>query len=144
MSTGKMLPRGAVRSGNNFRGRSSPRVHSVGKISLNYEGRSEQVEARPPDISARGMFINTTRHFPEGAVLNLRFALAVSGAEIQTRGEVRYCLKGVGIGVEFMGITPEAVEQIEREIRLCTKKLESRSNGDKTRRLRPKHSRRRK
>jgi hypothetical protein len=67
------------------------------------------------------MFINTNRSFPEGAVLNLRFLLSLSGVEIQTRCEVRYCLKGVGVGVEFLGITPEAVHEIEREIRLCAK-----------------------
>jgi hypothetical protein len=37
--------------------------------------------------------------------------------EVQTRGEVRYCLPGIGIGVEFVGIRPEAVSAIEREIR---------------------------
>jgi hypothetical protein len=41
------------------------------------------------------MFINTGRNFPEGAVLNLKFLLSLSGVEIQTRCEVRYCLKGV-------------------------------------------------
>ena len=35
---------------------------------------------------------------------------------IQTRGEVRYCLKGVGVGVEFVGISPESVQAIEDEI----------------------------
>lgn len=118
MRASKQLVRNSSRSG--------PRVHSVGNISLNYEGHSEEVEARPPDVSAHGMFINTSRNFPEGAVLNLRFLLSLSGAEIQTRCEVRYCLKGVGVGVEFVGITPEAVERIEREIRLCAKQ-----SGDK-------------
>jgi PilZ domain len=99
--------------------RNSPRVNSLGSISLNYEGHSEEVAARPPDVSTRGMFINTARNFPEGAVLNLKFSLSLSGAEIQTRCEVRYCLKGVGIGVEFVGISPDAVEDIEREIELC-------------------------
>ena len=101
--------------------RNSPRVHSLRSISLNYEGHSEQVATRPPDVSVHGMFINTSRSFPEGAVLNLRFLLSLSGVEIQTRCEVRYCLKGVGVGVEFLGITPEAVHEIEREIRLCAK-----------------------
>ena len=99
--------------------RNSPRVNSLGSISLNYEGHSEEVAARPPDVSTRGMFINTARNFPEGAVLNLKFLLSLSGVEIQTRCEVRYCLKGVGIGVEFVGISPDAVEEIEREIELC-------------------------
>lgn len=101
--------------------RNSPRVHSLSSISLHYEGHSEEVAARPPDVSARGMFINTARNFPEGAVLNLKFLLSLSGVEIQTRCEVRYCLKGVGIGVEFVGISPDAVEEIEREIELCAK-----------------------
>jgi hypothetical protein len=62
------------------------------------------------------MFINTSRAFPEGAVLNVRFRLALSNAEIRARAEVRYCLAGVGVGVEFVEISPEAVEAIEREI----------------------------
>jgi hypothetical protein len=63
------------------------------------------------------MFFNTTRIFPEGAILNLRFRLALTGAEIQTRCEVRYCLPGVG--VEFTGMSDAAVRKIEREIKLC-------------------------
>jgi hypothetical protein len=69
------------------------------------------------------MFISTSRKFPEGAVLNLKFRLALSGAQISTRCEVRYCLPGVGVGVEFIGISPEAVRDIEREIRLCTRQV---------------------
>ena len=49
--------------------RVSPRVHSVQDISLTYEGHSEELLVRPPDLSRRGMFISTTRAFPEGAVL---------------------------------------------------------------------------
>jgi hypothetical protein len=105
--------------------RNSPRVNSLGSISLTYEGHSEEVAARPPDVSTRGMFINTARNFPEGAVLNLKFLLSLSGVEIQTRCEVRYCLKGVGIGVEFVGISAEAVEDIEFEIELCAKQAKA-------------------
>jgi hypothetical protein len=101
--------------------RTSPRVHSLGGIFVSYEGHSEEVAARPPDVSTHGMFINTNRRFPEGAVLNLKFLLALSGVEIQTRCEVRYCLKDVGVGVEFVGITPDAIHEIEREIALCAK-----------------------
>lgn len=95
------------------------RIYSVKEISANYEGRTENVAARPPDVSANGMFVNTSQRFPEGAVLNLRFRLAISGVEIRTRCEVRYCLPGVGVGVEFVGLSPEAVRKIEEEIRLC-------------------------
>jgi hypothetical protein len=102
-----------------YSGRLNTRVHTVDKISVRYEGKTEQVADRLPDVSPQGMFINTNQRFPEGAVLNLSFRLALSGAEIQTRCEVRYRQPGVGIGVEFIGISDEAKKQIEREVELC-------------------------
>lgn len=99
--------------------RLGPRIHTLEELSVHYEGHTEEIAARPPDISPHGMFINTSRRFPEGAVLNLRFRLGLSDAEIEARGEVRYCLEGVGVGVEFVGLPPEAVRAIEEEIKLC-------------------------
>jgi hypothetical protein len=92
------------------------RLSTVRELSVLYEGRSEQIALRPPDISSRGMFINTRHHFPEGAVLNVQFRLGQTGAEVTTRAEVRYCLPGVGVGVEFVSISKEALEAIEREV----------------------------
>jgi len=96
--------------------RGETRVPGVQDISLSYEGSNEEIHIRPPNLSARGMFVSTSRIFPEGAVLNLRFWLAHTQAEVQTRCEVRHCLPGVGIGVEFIGISSEAERQIAREI----------------------------
>jgi PilZ domain len=98
--------------------RYNPRINGLREISVNYEGHDERIAVRPPDISAHGMFINTTRIFPEGAVLSLRFRLGISAVEVETRCEVRYCLPGVGVGVEFVGISPAAVRSIESEIEL--------------------------
>jgi len=108
----------AGRTDNWESGRMSQRIHNLREISIDYEGYSEHVPIRPPDISAHGMFINTSRRFPEGAILKLRFRLAISGKEIETRSEVRYCLPGVGVGVEFIRIPIQAVRAIEREIKL--------------------------
>jgi hypothetical protein len=105
--------------------RTGLRIQSLRNISLNYEGHSERLEIRPPDLSSRGMFITTGRKFPEGAVLNLTFRLVLTAAEIRARGEVRYCLPGVGVGVEFIDLPPLAAAEIEREIKLCEKLLES-------------------
>jgi hypothetical protein len=96
-----------------------PRISNVRDLSVRYEGRDEDVRTRPPDISARGMFINTSQSFPEGAILNVRFKLALTGTEIQARGEVRYCHAGVGVGVEFMDIPQKFVKAIEKEIALA-------------------------
>jgi hypothetical protein len=104
-------------NGKNFSGqRLAPRISAIRDLSVDYEGYSESIATRPPDISTRGMFINTSRTFPEGAVLNVQFSLAFSGVEIRSRAEVRYCLAGVGVGVEFVEISPESVAAIQKEI----------------------------
>lgn len=96
----------------------SMRAQCISEIRVSYEGIRENIFVKPPNLSTGGMFISTNRRFPEGAVLNLRFRLARSGKEVQTRAEVRHCQLGVGIGVEFIGISPDAQHQIADEIRL--------------------------
>ena len=85
-------------------------------LQLKYEGRSEEVPLRVPDLSEHGMFINTPREFPEGSVLKLKFTLTRTGYLVTARGEVRYCLPGIGIGVEFFEISEEAQEAIAYEL----------------------------
>jgi hypothetical protein len=84
---------------------------------MSFEGGGCEIPIRPPDLSLHGMFVNTSTHFPEGTIVNLRFRLTQSNLEVQTRGEVRYCLPGIGIGVEFVGLGAEAGRAIERELR---------------------------
>jgi len=96
--------------------RRESRLQQLSELHLRYEGGEYEIPIRPPDISQHGMFINTAKHFPEGAVVKLRFRLTRSNVEVQTRGEVRYCLPGIGIGVEFVGIGAEAVSAINKEI----------------------------
>jgi hypothetical protein len=86
-------------------------------LTIVYEGYGQEISLRVPDLSHRGMFINTPQGFPEGAVLGVRFRLSGTGAEVSARGEVRYCLGGVGIGVEFVEISSEAEQAIEEELR---------------------------
>lgn len=97
--------------------RSAARYSHLRDLYVSYEGHSDTIITRLPDISTKGMFINTARSFPEGAVLNVRFRLARTGAEVHSRCEVRYCFEGVGIGVEFIDISPNAVAAIEKELR---------------------------
>lgn len=97
------------------------RSPQLSELSMIYEGFEEDIRVRPPDLSPHGMFINTGTEYPEGAVLKLRFRLSRTGVLIQTRCEVRYCLKGVGVGVEFVALPPESVRAIEREIGVVTK-----------------------
>jgi hypothetical protein len=86
------------------------------ELFITYEGFSEEIPLRPPDLSVHGMFIQTARRFPEGAVLKIRFRLVHSLDEVTVRGEVRYCLPGVGLGIEFVEISPEARRAIQKEL----------------------------
>jgi hypothetical protein len=92
----------------------------LSELSMIYEGFKEDICVRPPDLSPHGMFINTGTDYPQGAVLKLRFRLSRSGVLVQTRCEVRYCIRGVGVGVEFIDISPESVRAIEDEIGVVT------------------------
>lgn len=96
--------------------RAEPRVPGLRHIRVSYEGHDEEIRVKPPDLSIHGMFISTAKSFPEGAVLNLRFQLAHTGVEVEARGEVRYCLPGVGVGVEFIGVSSEAEQEIAWEV----------------------------
>jgi len=98
--------------------RSYSRYAAYRDLAIAYEGYSEQIPVRAPDISASGMFINTARRFPEGAVIKVHFRLTRSSYEINARAEVRYCLPGVGIGVEFIEITEADRQAIVDEIQV--------------------------
>src|SRR5262249_11691332 len=100
--------------------RSGSRAHCIREITVSSEGQDELIRIKAPDLSSTGMFINATRPFAEGTVLNLKFRLAVTGAEVETRCEVRYCNPGVGIGVEFIDLPPKARKDIERELALSS------------------------
>jgi hypothetical protein len=102
----------------NLSNRRDVRYPILSELSMIYEGFTEDVTVRPPDLSSRGMFINTSKEYPEGAILKLRFRLARTEVTIETRCEVRYLLKGVGIGVEFVDASAQTISAIEEEISL--------------------------
>lgn len=96
--------------------RQDVRHPQLSELSMNYEGHTEEIAVRPPDLSPHGMFVNTQKDLPQGAVLKLKFRLMRSGVPVQVRCEVRYCLPGVGVGVQFIDISPEALDAIKEEI----------------------------
>ena len=119
--------------------RRGARAHCVREITVSREGDDELIRIKAPDLSITGMFITAAGTFPEGTVLNLKFRLAATGVEVRTRCEVRYCHPGIGIGVEFIGLSPEAAGAIERELSLSGERP---SRGKKPPKL-PRSSRRR-
>lgn len=98
--------------------RRSPRYNPIRDLSIIYEGYGDEVPLQTADFSAQGMFVHTSAEFPEGAVIVMKFRLGRSNVEVKTRCEVRYCLPGVGIGVEFIEISEEDRQSIVEELRL--------------------------
>ncbi len=96
--------------------RDSARYHGFRDLTISYEGSNQEIPVRVPDISVSGMFVNTAKYFPEGSVLKLSFRLARSNYHIEARGEVRYCLEGVGVGLQFTDLSDEARAAIEEEL----------------------------
>jgi hypothetical protein len=99
-----------------FPRRLEPRYAAHRELAVTYEGHSEEIPVRAPDISPRGIFINTSQSFPEGAVLCIEFRLARTDVQVKTRAEVRYYLAGVGVGVQFIDLPPETQRAIEEEM----------------------------
>lgn len=96
--------------------RSAERVPQIRELTVQYEGSSRAISPRTPDISTSGMFINTTEHFPEGAVVKISFRLARTRKLVEVRAEVRYCLNQVGIGVEYLDLSDASRKAIASEI----------------------------
>ena len=85
-------------------------------LSVIYEGSSGELPVRPPDLSTHGMFIHVPRELPVGSVLKISFRLQRSGFQVNVRAEVRHCIPGTGLGVEFLDLPDEAARMIEKEL----------------------------
>ncbi|HEY4485287.1 MAG TPA: PilZ domain-containing protein [Nitrospiria bacterium] len=62
---------------------------------------------RMDDISEDGLFIATPETFMVGSLLDLKFRLLGDPHYIEVKGEVRYVEEGVGMGVQFITLSPE-------------------------------------
>lgn len=85
----------------------SVRPNLCDDLIIDYEGYHRPQRILMPNLGPNGMFINTPEYFPEGAVLKVQFRLPDSEVLVRTRAEVRHCLPGVGVGVEFIDMALE-------------------------------------
>jgi hypothetical protein len=72
---------------------------------------TRKLETRINDLSVTGAFVDSVVDFPQGTVVHLRFKVADTVVDVDA--EVRYHMPGVGIGVEFLDLTPEEHTCIE-------------------------------
>ena len=86
-------------------------------LDVVYDGSTERLPVHFPDLSTGGMFIHTPEQFSVGSILKLHLRLINSGQELNARAKVCHYVPAVGIGVEFIDLSPEALYAIEEEIR---------------------------
>ena len=67
------------------------------------------------DISARGCYIETISPYPVGT--SLMVDLSFASGTITTRSFVRACYPGVGMGIEFVGLTLEQEQSFQQFLR---------------------------
>ncbi len=68
------------------------------------------------DVSLGGMFIETKQPLPIGSRFQLRFNLEDRGPAIQADAEVVYQVAKLGMGVQFVQLTPADVKRLEVHI----------------------------
>jgi len=85
------------------------------KISLPLEIRDERVSApsriNATDVSGNGCYVENMLPFPLGTVLRLDFYL--DSEHVRITAVVRTCDPGVGNGIEFTGMPPEAKDRMQ-------------------------------
>jgi len=94
--------------------RAHPRAALAAKVEAESEGRAFLAAAA--DISIGGMLIYTANPLPEGAALQLTFALpGVPGAErtIRVRARVRRVMANTSMGVAFEDLSADDRAAIE-------------------------------
>jgi c-di-GMP-binding flagellar brake protein YcgR len=68
------------------------------------------------DVSAGGMFVETTVPCEKGSRVELRFHLNDGGPVILAKAEVKYLVPKLGMGVEFVDLSPSDRERIENYV----------------------------
>ena len=90
------------------------RKHERARVSINIDWGTTPYclwQDRITSLSVGGCFLQTARELIAGEKLYVRFWLA-TGAEQVLRGEVRYCMERVGLGVEFLGLMEREKDQL--------------------------------
>lgn len=89
--------------------RKTPRIDYLTEVQCEgSDGRTRS--ARISDVSTGGLYIDCMVTFRVGEQLKLQFGLGEH--KFRVSGEVRHCREGVGMGVQFLGLSAAEQQQI--------------------------------
>jgi len=90
--------------------------HKIIFVISIYDGYSPMpMRVSATDISARGCYVETISPYPIGT--SLMVDLSFASGTITTRSFVRACYPGVGMGIEFVGLTLEQEQSFQQFLR---------------------------
>lgn len=90
--------------------RAAKRISHVCEVECEGAGLN-RLATRINDISVTGAFIDSLTCYAPGTSLRLRFH--IKDVLIETTAEVRYTMPQVGMGVQFLGLTPDHLAALE-------------------------------
>jgi hypothetical protein len=84
-------------------------------VDVFFDGNDATGVASTKDISVGGFYMNTKAEIPEGALLLVRIPFGTN--QVVGNAEVIYSNPGKGVGVRFQGLSDEARQLLERELK---------------------------
>ncbi len=85
-----------------------PRLGYGQEVWIGQDGIFSRTNERVSNISLGGLFVETSQSFANGDVLSLRFRLGDVQELISCTAIVRNSRPGIGMGVQFLDLSPEA------------------------------------
>jgi c-di-GMP-binding flagellar brake protein YcgR len=88
------------------------RVKLVTQVRCEALDRDEIMVTR--DVSLGGMFINATFPLPLDSELSIAFRVSPGEPAIACRGRVMFSRAGLGMGIQFLDLSPEARQTLQK------------------------------
>ncbi len=92
------------------------RLHRRAKLVTHVQcdtlGRNDLLVTR--DVSTGGMFVSTNTPLPIESLVGLSFNLGMGKPVISCKGKVVFSKQGMGMGIEFVGLSDESRQSLEK------------------------------
>jgi hypothetical protein len=88
------------------------RARLVTQVRCEALGREEMLLTR--DVSVGGLFVSSKDPFPMGSDISVALQLVAGGKSLAAQGKVVYCLKGLGMGIQFADLCDDARGALEK------------------------------